>query len=242
MKHIFITGTGKGIGKALAELLLKNNEYKVTGISRKNTIEHINYSHITTDLSNTGDTESIYFPDLKDIDEIVLINNAGVISEIHRTGKLTNSVIINDFNVNIVSPVILMNNFIRKYQHYTNKRTIINISSGAGKHAVDAWGVYCASKSALNIFSEAVSLEQSFQTPETQIKVFSVAPGVVDTEMQEKIRQSDENEFSNKEIFLNLKKNNELSSPLQAAELLLKIINNTEKINEVIIDVRHLTL
>jgi benzil reductase ((S)-benzoin forming) len=162
MKHYFITGTGKGIGKALAETVLKDQENKVTGISRTNSIEHPNYKHITTDLSDLNQTESIFFPELKDSDEIVLINNAGVMSEIFRTGNLKNETIINDYNVNIVSPSLLMNNFIKKYQSYSNKRTILNVSSGAGRRAIDAWAVYCASKSALDMISESISVEQSF--------------------------------------------------------------------------------
>ena len=61
MKHFFITGTSRGIGKALAETLLENDNNEVTGISRTRSIKHPNYKHITTDLSNLSDTESIFF-------------------------------------------------------------------------------------------------------------------------------------------------------------------------------------
>lgn len=240
MKHYFITGTGKGIGKALAETLLQDENNKVTGISRKNSINHPNYKHITSDLSNLSETESFFFPDLHEAEEVVLINNAGVMSEIYRTGKLKNELIINDYNVNIVSPTVLMNNFIKKYQTYTNKRSIMNISSGAGRHAVDAWSVYCASKSALDMISETISLEQSFRNQEHQIKIYSVAPGVIDTFMQDQIRGVSKDEFSNVEKFINLKNNEELSSPEETAKLLLNIIDNTEKYIEVICDVRNL--
>jgi benzil reductase ((S)-benzoin forming) len=242
MKHFFITGTSKGIGKALAELLLKDSKTLVTGISRTNTIKHLNYNHMTTDLANTGDTESIFFPDLKEVDEIVLINNSGVISEILRTGKLKNTGIINDFNVNIVSPAILMNNFIKKYQQYTNKRIILNISSGAGRHPVDAWSIYCASKSALDMMTEAISLEQNFQAPENRIKVLSLAPGIVDTDMQQKLRDSDEKEFSGKKKFVNMKQNNELTNPEHVAETILKMVDNPQNLENVILDIRYLPL
>ena len=240
MKHYFITGTSRGIGKALTETLLEDDNIKVTGISRTNSINHPNYKHITTDLSNLSDTESIFFPDLHDADEIILINNSGVMSEIIRLGKLKNSSIINDYHVNVVSPSILMNNFIKKFQDYKNKRTIINVSSGAGRHAVDAWSVYCASKSALDMISETVALEQAFQTFENQMKIFSVAPGVIDTKMQDQIREVSIDNFSNVEKFINLKDNNELFSPEKAASLLLKIINNRDDFEDVTLDVRDL--
>ena len=46
----YITGSSSGIGKALAELLLENN-HKVIGLSRTNTISHVNYKHVFIDLS-----------------------------------------------------------------------------------------------------------------------------------------------------------------------------------------------
>jgi len=240
MKHYFITGTSRGIGKSIAETLLKNETVKVTGISRTSSIKHKNYSHITTDLSDINDTESIFFPTIENAEEIVLINNSGVISEILRVGKMKNSGIINDYNVNIVSPSILMNNFIKKYQNYTNKRTILNISSGAGKHTIDAWSVYCASKAALDMFSKNVEVEQSFFSEVNRIKVFSVAPGVIDTEMQKQIRETSQKEFSNVDKFIALKENNELASPQETASLLLKIIDNRNIYSDVILDVRNL--
>lgn len=240
MKHYFITGTSRGIGKSLAETLLEDENNKVTGISRTGTIKHKNYNHITTDLSNLDDTESIFFPDIENSDEIVLINNSGVISEIKRIGKIKNKDIINDYNVNIVSPSILINNFIKKYQKYNNIRTILNVSSGAGRHTIDAWSVYCASKSALDMFSENVKLEQSFYPKENRIAIFSVAPGVIDTKLQDKIRESSKDDFSELEKFVSLKKNNELASPEETAKLLLQIINNRNNYNNVILDVRNL--
>ena len=240
MKHYFITGTSRGIGKSIAETLLENENVRVTGISRTSSIKHKNYSHITTNLGDINDTESIFFPTIENAEEIVLINNAGVISEILRVGKLKNTSVVNDYNVNIVSPSILMNNFIKKYQKYNNKRMILNVSSGAGKYSIDAWGVYCASKSALDMFSENIKLEQSFYPEENKIKVFSVAPGVIDTQMQDQIRNTSKEDFSNVEKFITLKENNELASPKETADLLLKIVDNRDNYSNVMLDVREL--
>ena len=133
-----------------------------------------------------------------------------------------------------------MNNFVKKYQKYSNKRTIINISSGAGRRAVDAWSVYCASKSALDMISETIAKEQSFQSPEHQIKIFSIAPGVIDTHMQDQIRAVSADDFSTVEKFISLKENNELSSPEESASLIIKIIDQRNEFNEILLDVRDL--
>lgn len=240
MIHYFITGTSRGIGKALAEILLKQKNTFVWGISRNTAISHPNYKHFPLNLSNPLKVTDFFFPELHNADEIVLINNAGVISEIKRIGQQQNKNIINDYNVNIVSPSILINNFIKSYQYYKNKRIILNISSGAGQHTIDAWSVYCASKAALDMFSKNISVEQSFFQKENKIKIFSVAPGVVETKMQEQIRQTSEKDFSDVKKFINLKNDSSLSSPEKTAMQLLKIIENSENFNDVILDVRNL--
>ena len=54
MNLFYITGTSSGIGFALANLLLKDSNNIVIGLSRRNNIEHKNYHHITHDLSLPG--------------------------------------------------------------------------------------------------------------------------------------------------------------------------------------------
>ncbi len=240
MKYYFITGTSRGIGKAIAENVLKKENVKVYGISRNCTISHRNYSHSDIDLSKPENTESYKFPEISDSSEIILINNAGVMSEIKRIGMQKNRNIINDYNVNIVSPSILINNFIEKYQNYKNKRTILNVSSGAGRHTVDAWSVYCASKAALDMYSQNIKLEQSFYPKENRIKIFSVAPGVIETAIQEQIRKTPVKYFSDVKKFVNLKNNDLLSSPESTAEKLLNIIADNDRFYDVILDVRNL--
>ncbi|NPA68039.1 MAG: SDR family NAD(P)-dependent oxidoreductase [Chlorobi bacterium] len=238
MKKYFITGTSRGIGKAVAENILTKPDVRVSGMSRNCNISHSRYEHVYVDLSKPGDAGEFNFPDLPDAEEIVLINNAGVISNIKRTGQQKTEDIINDYNVNIVSPSILINNFIKKYQYYTNKRVILNVSSGAGRHTTDAWSVYCASKAALDMFSRNIDKEQSFFNEENRIRIYSVAPGVVETEMQRQIRESSEKDFSELKKFVNLKKNGQLTNPEKTAKLLLKIID--DNFSEVILDVRNL--
>jgi len=238
MKYYFITGTSSGIGKALAEQLLKENEVNVIGISRTCTISHPNYQHFSLDLSNTETAKTFNFPELSNAQEIVLINNAGVMSEIKRIGQQKTENINNDYNVNIISPSIFINLFIKTYQNYTNNRAVLNVSSGAGRHTVDAWSVYCASKAALDMFSKNIDIEQSFFPKEKQIKIFSVAPGVIETRMQEQIRKTSEKDFSDVKKFVNLKNDCLLSSPEETAKLLLKIL--TGNYSNVILDVREL--
>ena len=54
----FITGTGKGIGKAIAEILLDEN-YLVFGFSRSNMIEHQNFNFTQIDLADLEQVQNI---------------------------------------------------------------------------------------------------------------------------------------------------------------------------------------
>ena len=84
-KLALITGTGSGIGKSLAKLLLNNN-YKVIGYSRTNKILHPNFSFIKIDLSNLAATERLVFPKANE-SNVLLVNNAATIGTIIILGE-----------------------------------------------------------------------------------------------------------------------------------------------------------
>lgn len=239
MNYIFITGTSRGIGKALAEIYLNKENSFVYGFSRKSTIEHKNYKHTNIDLADKQKLTNFSFPDLPDAEKIVLVNNAGLISEILRLGKLNNTDIVNDITINLAAPSVLMNQFLKQYQQYSIPRIIINVSSGAARRAIDAWGTYCAGKAGLDMISQVIAEEQKFQKPENRVKIFSTAPGVVDTKMQDQIRETDEKDFSGLQRFIDLKKNNQLFSPEKSAALISKQIDNPDDFQETIQDIRN---
>jgi benzil reductase ((S)-benzoin forming) len=236
-----ITGTSKGIGRALLSQLLSQEEIKVIGISRTNTeIIHPNFKHISCDLTEVKEMEKRFenfFPE-GEFESIVLINNAGWVGEIGHLGKLSSQSICKIFEVNTIAPAILMNAFIKKYaQMKAAKRTVVNVSSGAASKALDGWSGYSASKSALNMLTQTAQIEADLV--QNGIRFFAVAPGVVDTDMQMEIRNASAADFSSLPKFKGLKENNQLSSPESAAEKILYLIENSEKFEGVIQDVRN---
>src|SRR5579872_6128150 len=156
MNYYFITGASKGLGKAIAEELLRKENNKVIGIARTNTIAHPHYSHHSLDLGDIDKlkrTINSLSIDLTDATSIVLINNAGLLGQVGRIGEIASESIEEVVRVNITAPAILMNEFISRYRTYPCMKVIINVSSGAGKRPIDGWGAYCASKAALDMLS-----------------------------------------------------------------------------------------
>lgn len=227
MKYYFITGTGKGIGKALAEALLSQAEVTVIGVSRRQTISHPRYQHHNLDLGqlqNLTDKLPEIFPDVTDAEELVLVNNAGVIGEIGYVGEKEAADFNYIFTVNVTAPAILMNAFLGRYRNQQIPKRILNISSGAGKYPLDGWAGYCASKAALDLFSQTVQEEQNLR--KSGVKVFSIAPGIVDTQMQAQIRSTPASQFSKQEKFQEYKSSGSLASPETVGAKLLKLLQS----------------
>ena len=104
-------------------------------------------------------------------------------------------------------------------QFYDSEKLIINISSGAAKNAIPSWSIYCITKSGLDMLSLSLKEEKH-----NKLRVFSVSPGVVDTNMQLEIRNSDKNSFPLHQKFVDYFINNELLSPESVALKICKII------------------
>jgi len=228
-----ITGTSSGIGNALANFYLKKGEH-VIGISRNNSIEHENFKHIPCDLSDKQQLHDLGLLEhtSKENYPIRLINNAGIIGDIHRSHELTLTHYVDMAMVNIVAPQYLCSYVLQTFG-FENIDTIINITSGAGQRPVPSWGAYCASKAAIDLFAE--TLNEEIKELGKSTKIFNVAPGVVDTRMQESIRNSDEENFSSHKNFVDLKENNELRSPEEVAALLDEFLNTEHPEEEGII-------
>jgi len=213
-----ITGTSTGIGRALAVHFLKKGE-RVLGISRRNDIKHDNFIFVKCDFTERQQMHDLdlspYFEEANY--PITLINNAGVLGDIKRSHEVTLTHYADLSMVNIVAPQFLCS-YVLQSVGFDNVKAIVNMSSGAGSRPVPSWAAYCASKAAINLFSETLAAEIEELNKPT--KVYSVAPGVVDTNMQKYIRSSEDRNFSAKQNFVDLYENEELRSPEEVAELL----------------------
>lgn len=237
MNYYFITGSSQGLGKSLTELLLQDANNLIYGFSRNQSIKHPNFNHNSIDLSDLKQVQEYQFPTLENPENIVLVNNAGIVGEVGHVGNLNNQKIIDCYNLNLITPSIITNNFVSKYSGL--KKLVVNISSGAGRTAIDGWNIYCATKAGLDMFSQVINEEAKINND--NLSVLSLAPGIIDTAMQTTIRSSKKEGFSNIERFIEYKENGDLASPSDTAKQILRFITEVELQQNVICSVRDLT-
>jgi benzil reductase ((S)-benzoin forming) len=237
MKYAWITGTSSGLGKALAELMLAKG-WGVTGIARHEGPEHEAYHHILLDLSIPGAATKIDFnPGIAS--EVVLINNAGTLGEIGKMGQITDESMEQGLTLNLITPAVLTNRFLRQTKAVAGRRTILNISSGASQNAYDGWGLYCSSKAGLDMLGATAALERKI-AGDSRTRIISVAPGILNTPMQAQIRKSSGDKFSQIDKFNALFTEGQLSAPEEVAKQLVFCLERPELFPENRYDIRDL--
>ncbi len=236
MKQAIVTGTSRGLGKAIALQLLEQG-WKVTGISRNQSIEHEKYIHVCADLTDSNCLNALSLGLNTDAEDYLLIHNAGTLGEIGYVGEVSDAIIQQGFQLNLITPSILTNQFLHETQH--KKRTVVAITSGASKNAYDGWGMYCSSKAGLDAYFAVVMKEVELRN-DKNTRIYSIAPGVVDTSMQEQIRRSDKHSFSNLARFTELKELNQLDSAENVAKKITSFLQSENPLKNGRYDIREL--
>ncbi|WP_339866478.1 SDR family NAD(P)-dependent oxidoreductase [uncultured Algoriphagus sp.] len=242
MKSLLIlTGHSKGLGRAILDAYLQKEGFEIIAISRtKLGLNKPNLTEISMDFGELEVLEielSSLFPS-DEFQEILLINNAGWIGEIKPVGSLQVKTMRNSINTNLLAPMYLTNAFVSAYKDSKAKKIICNISSGAASKPMEGWGEYCSTKAAIAMFTMVAAKESS----NSRFRFFSVAPGIVDTQMQEEIRQANELDFPQIERFKSYKEKGDLSSPELVASKISYLLEHENEFQEVIQDVRNFDL
>jgi benzil reductase ((S)-benzoin forming) len=181
----------------------------------------VGYKAVFCDLADTTALKQLELANWL-TEDVLLINNAGVLGTINRLSDLDENNLAAVLTVNTIAPGILMQRF-SKICGETHQLTVVNISSGAAKRAIPSWAAYCASKAALEMLSDTFYLEEREKGRST--KVYAVAPGVVHTAMQAHIRNVDPAHFSMQPQFMEYHLNEALIEPEIVAEKLVKLLD-----------------
>lgn len=239
---LILTGHTKGLGHAILDQFLSLETVMVVALSRSSLdLDLPNLKEIPLDLSDLNALEANltkFFPKEENFDRYVLINNAGWIGEVKQVGKLNPKGIQRVMNLNLLAPMILTDAFVKAYGSRSGEKVILNISSGAAHKPLPGWGEYCTSKAGLAMFSKVAAEELK----ELGIRVFSLAPGIVDTDMQSEIRQAGQEDFPALDRFVSYKNDGLLSSAEEVAGKIFHLISHLEEFSEVVQDVRNFNI
>lgn len=234
-QHLFIlTGASRGMGLAMAQLLLQPG-HTLLCISRS-THETLavqakqagaNLLQWTLDLALGARTSARLEQWLREqpdgsFTSATLINNAGVIPRIGPLSEADADDLSHALRVGLEAPMQLTSAFLRATANWPMQRKVLNISSGLGRRAMASQAGYCAAKAGMDHFTRCVALEEALK--KNGAKLCSLAPGVIDTGMQEQLRAADTNVFPDKSSFLKLKTSGALASPEDAAQKVLAVL------------------
>ncbi len=165
-----------------------------------------------------------------------LINNAGVIGHLGPMEQATASSVQQALAINLAAPMLLTQVFLQTTRSWPVQRKVLNISSGLGRRAMAASAVYCATKAGLDHFSRSLALDEALLANPAQ--VVSLAPGVIDTDMQTDLRAGNPVGFPDQANFIHLKESGSLTSPAAAAARVLGFLARGDFGSQVVADVR----
>ncbi|GAA3409920.1 (S)-benzoin forming benzil reductase [Paenibacillus hodogayensis] len=250
MKLFIVTGASKGLGQAMLRQLMEPG-HRLVGIARSGAgslmeeaaLKGAGLEWISGDVGDASALDEMMEKALAGVepgeaDTICLINNAGMVEPIAPAAVAAGMDLARNVSVNLIAPVVLTAAFLRLTADWKADRRVLNISSGAGRKAYSGWSAYCASKAGLDMFTRCVGEEQRHETD--GIRILSVAPGVVDTDMQRDIRKTSPELFRDHQRFVELKDSGSLTGADETANKLLRVLFDDSHPSGSVLDIRDL--
>jgi len=249
MKQLTIlTGASRGMGLALVQQLLGPHAHLVC-ISRSSN------AALTEQAAASGAVLEQWCMDLADgaavaqrLSEYLhglnpsalagasLINNAGVISDLVPLHQAETLDLANALRVGLEAPMQLCAAFLGATADWQLPRKVLNISSGLGRRAMASSAAYCAAKAGMDHFTRCLAMEEALAL--NGAKVCSLAPGVIDTDMQVQLRSADASTFPDQSAFAGLHHQGQLTTPAAAAQRVLAFLYHADFGGNPVADVR----
>ena len=234
-----VTGHSRGLGAAIAGNLLARG-VPVLGLSR--TSGKLPPGRSTTALEQVqldlSDTAALTRwlagePIARFVDgdtTAFLVNNAGLLEPIGPLHVQDVHAVTRAVAVNVAAPLMLAAAFAAQTSRIANRR-ILHVSSAAGHKAYSGWSIYCATKAALDHHARCVVQDRI-----ANMRIASVAPGLVDTEMQATIRATSLERFPDRQRFEEFQRQGQLRRPSEVASRLVDYLLSDRFGDEPVLD------
>ena len=184
-KVAVVTGGTRGIGRAIAEHLLREGvAVAICGRSRESVDSAVTAMQplgrivgFAADVTRVDDVRRFFQSVDGEFDGLdILVNNAGA-AVFRKVGDMTPEEWHRNIDLNLNGAFYCSREALARFQH-RGGGFIVNISSLAGKNAFTGGAGYNAAKAGLNLFAEAMMLDHR----QDNVRVCSIMPGSVDTE------------------------------------------------------------
>jgi len=222
--NILITGTSSGVGYGLALYYLEQ-DHDLYGISRSHneSLEAFsNFHFLSQDLVKFDEIAGSlggFLEGVPGLDLVIL--NAGVVSNINDMKDTSLEEIMRVMDINVWSNKVLIDALFAAVPEIGQ---VVAISSGAAVSGARGWNAYSLSKATLNMLIDLYAKEQ----PETHFT--ALAPGIIDTGMQDYIYSIEEEEkFPVVQKLKSMKGTDKMPSPGEAAPGIADAISRLKK-------------
>ncbi len=224
-----VTGGGSGLGRALAlELAACGHRVIITG-RRSTPLEEVAQEAepgtilpVVADISDAeGRQRLVAVVSAQGGQLRHLVHNAGVIEPIRPLAEVTPDDWQHNQAINVAGPLFLTQALLPALQ---NGGRVLHISSGAAHSPIPGWGAYCAAKAALHMLYQCLDEELR----DRGVRVGSLRPGVVDTPMQARIRESSRQDFPLVERFRAMHRDGALRPAEEVARFARWVLQDTD--------------
>ena len=174
--------------------------------------------------------------DAREFATATLINNAAALTRIGTIDACTDAELASALRVGLEAPMLLTAAFLRATRGWPAHKRVLNISSGLGRRAMAGQAPYCAAKAGMDHFTRALALDEAHRPGGA--RVVSLAPGVIDTDMQVHLRSADPADFPDQPAFIGFQRSGQLASASDAAASVLAYLNRPDFGSQPVADVR----
>lgn len=168
-----------------------------------------------------------------------LVNSAATLTPMGFAGEVDSDAYARNVILNSAAAQVVGDLFLSAMAGHTASGCLCLISSGAARTPYPGWSSYCAAKAAGDQWARVVGAEQEERGG--RIRVMSVAPGVVDTDMQASIRAMPADRFPQVARFHALHDGGQLQDAAVVGAQLWELIQRADLDNGAVLDLRSLS-
>jgi len=238
--HI-VTGGSRGLGLAVAQRLLRRGD-RVLTLARGTPVmpPSPQHEHWAVDLAEPAPVAVRLEAWLESLPlgAVTLINNAAVVTDPAPLADTAIDALMQAARVGLEAPLVLTAAFLRATRgRAAGARKVLFVSSGLGRRPMAGAAAYCAVKAGLDHLARALALDEA-ALGDGGARVVSLAPGVIDTDMQVQLRNADPARFAERARFVELAATGQLDSPDRAAARLVAYLDRADFGSQPVADVR----